>query len=231
MERKIRGFGIFSFIITLTAVLSLSITVFGQTQPLSERDEKFYIYSMEQLNTANKNLQEQLTLNQQVIKQIRTERDSLFSLLMRYQSGGAVPSQPVRQTTSAPANIRVGTGEFESSYRIALEKFNQRDYADAIARFEALLKHSRTHSLSDNAQYWIGEAYYAMKDYQQAIIEFEKVLTFEGTNKDDDAQLKLGLSYMRLNDNESSKRELTRLLSKYPESEFTELARKLLEGM
>ncbi len=29
---------------------------------------------------------------------------------------------------------------------------------------------------SDNAQFWIGETYYAKKDYEKAILEYEKVM-------------------------------------------------------
>ena len=120
---------------------------------------------------------------------------------------------------------------YERDYQAAYDAFNQGSYDRALTRFTNLLQRSRDNSLSDNAQYWIGECYYAKKDYNKALIEFEKVFTFAKSNKKDDAQLKLGLCYLRMNDKESAHRELTRLLSKYPDSEFTTLGRKLLRDL
>ena len=97
--------------------------------------------------------------------------------------------------------------------------------------FQALIQRDMNNALSDNCQYWIGEGYFGLKDYQKAVIEFEKVFSYSNTNKDDDAQLKLGITYIRMGQKEDARRELTRLLSNYPNSEFTALARKLLEEL
>jgi len=224
------------FIVIAVILISSMICnnlLFAQTQQnTSQKDEKFYIYSIEQLSAANKGLQEQLVQNQKLITRLRTENDSLISILRKYQSGGLTAAAPAKMKSS-PARTPVSTvpGDFEEGYRMALAKFNQVDYKQAKTLFKNLLIQNRSNSLSDNCQYWIGECHYALKEYQQAIIEFEKVLTFADTNKDDDAQLKLGLCYLRLNDNASAKRELTRLIANYPKSEFTELGRKLLEEL
>ena len=95
-------------------------------------------------------------------------------------------------------------------------------------KFESLLSQNRNNSLSDNAQYWIGESYYGLGEYQKAITAFEKVFTFSNSNKDDAAQLKLGLCYMKLNDNVKAREELEKLISDYPTSESVGLARRLL---
>jgi len=222
-------------------LLLINCPLLAQSDTVSVKDQKFYEYSITQLNSANKNLQEQLTSDQVLIKLLQTEKDSLVSLLQKFQSGtfapppstAEKPKTEAKTTTTAaavPASIPADS-DFDSAYRIAYEKFNQRDYKQAASMFQELLNKNRNHSLSDNCQYWIGECYYCLKDYRQAVVEFEKVLTFKNTNKDDDAQLKLGLCYIKLNDNPSAKRELTRLLSNYPDSEFTKLGRKLLEGL
>lgn len=217
--------------VILVSSMICSNLLFAQTgQNVSQKDEKFYIYSIEQLSAANKGLQEQLVQNQKLINRLRTETDSLVSILSRLQSGGLTPSASV-QKTSPQNSMAAAPGDFEEGYQMALAKFNQHDYKQARIMFKDLLAKNRNNSLSDNCQYWIGESYYALKEYQQAIIEFEKVLTFANTNKDDDSQLKLGLCYLRLKDNASAKREFTRLIANYPQSEFTGLGRKLLEEL
>ena len=120
---------------------------------------------------------------------------------------------------------------YDRDYQTALDAFNTGKYDRALVRFQALLSRSKDDALADNAQYWIGECYYGMKDYNKALIEFEKVFTFPKSNKKDDAQLKIGLCYIRLDDKENAQRELTRLLSKFPDSEFTTLGRKLLREL
>ncbi|MBC8278420.1 MAG: tetratricopeptide repeat protein [FCB group bacterium] len=219
--------------VLIFSLIGASLLAAQTQQAASQKDEKFYIYSIEQLSAANKGLQEQLVQNQRLITRLRTENDSLISVLRKYQSGGLTAAAPAKMksviTSPARTPVAAASGDFEERYRMALAKFNQVDYKQAKTMFKNLLMQNRNHSLSDNCQYWIGESHYALKEYQQAIIEFEKVLTFADTNKDDDAQLKLGLCYLRLNDNASAKRELTRLIANYPKSEFTELGRKLLE--
>jgi len=116
-------------------------------------------------------------------------------------------------------------------FRIAKLAFENRDYDTCIQYFESLIGSSTNHKLSDNAQYWIGEAYYGKRHYNAAIIAFEKVFTFPRSNKKDDAQLKLGLCYIRKGDKEKAREELNRLLSDYPNSEYVAKAEKLLSKL
>ncbi len=84
------------------------------------------------------------------------------------------------------------------------------------------------HSLADNAQYWIGECYFALGDYRAAILAFEKVFTFKQSNKNDYAQYKLGLCYYKLGDKKRARQEFQNLLDNYPDSPLVEKARKYL---
>jgi tol-pal system protein YbgF len=121
--------------------------------------------------------------------------------------------------------------DFDSRYQSALEKFDEGRYSEALKDLKQLLEQNPGNSLSDNCQYWIGECYYALGDFWQAICEFEKVFTFAKSNKYEDAQLKLGLCYLRLKDRESARRELTRLLARFPQSKYADLGRKLLKEL
>ncbi|MBN2102762.1 tetratricopeptide repeat protein [bacterium] len=117
---------------------------------------------------------------------------------------------------------------FSQQYQEALQTYRSRQYRTAITKFETLLSQDSHNSLSDNAQYWIGESYYGLGNYQKAIMSFEKVFTFSNSNKDDAAQLKLGLCYMKLNDQAKAREELQKLINNYPSSESVGLARRLL---
>ena len=68
-----------------------------------------------------------------------------------------------------------------------------------------------------------------MKQYQQAIIEFEKVRNFTNTDKDDDAQYKIGLCFKQMGDQKRAKDELEKLINLYPTSEYSESAKQLIK--
>lgn len=117
---------------------------------------------------------------------------------------------------------------FPDRYQEALQTYNTRNYRNAIQKFEDLLATNSKHSLSDNCQYWIGESYYGLGNFQQAVIAFEKVFSFSNSNKDDDAQLKLGLCYLRLNNKPKAKEEFQKLVDNYPTSEYVSVAKRFI---
>lgn len=134
------------------------------------------------------------------------------------------------QSSSGPVSS-ISMEEYQSRYDEARAYFEARDYATAIQYFESLLAASTNHSLSDNAQYWIGECHYAQRQYDSAIIDFEKVFTFAKSNKSDAAQLKLGLCYLRKGEKQKAQEELNRLLRNYPDSDYTSYAERVLNKL
>jgi len=135
-----------------------------------------------------------------------------------------------RSTTPPVSRERsiVRSTSFEDRYQDARKDYLERQYRVAIEKFESILITNTQHSLSDNCQYWIGESYWGLGNYQAALAAFKKVFSFEKSNKEDAAQLKIGLCYMRLNDKDKAKQELQRLIDSYPSSEFISSARRFL---
>ncbi|KAA3611133.1 MAG: tetratricopeptide repeat protein [Calditrichaeota bacterium] len=118
--------------------------------------------------------------------------------------------------------------EYQSRYDDARAEFEARNYESAIQLFESLISASTSHNLSDNAQFWIGECHYALRQYDAAIIDFEKVFTFANSNKADASQYKLGLCYMRKGDTTKAREEFDRLIRNYPDSPYSTKAETLL---
>jgi len=123
------------------------------------------------------------------------------------------------------------SSDFESEYKRGLEQYRARNYESAMAVFSALIQKNPNTTLSDNCQYWIGECYFARFNYNQAIVEFERVFSFTNSNKSDDALLKLGVSYLKLGEKEQAKSEFLSLISSYPTSEYKNLAQKYLSEL
>ncbi|MFQ5674874.1 MAG: tol-pal system YbgF family protein, partial [bacterium] len=117
------------------------------------------------------------------------------------------------------------------SYQDALDDFYAKKFGQAIEKFTALLRSSDTDNLADNAQYWIGECYYAQGNYESAIAEFEKVFAFDNNNKIDDAQFMIGIAYIKSGNSSLAQIELNNLLSFYQDSEYTARAEREFLGL
>ena len=136
--------------------------------------------------------------------------------------GAAVPPPPA---PPAPAASRAGNPEQE--YSAALATFRSREHGQAVLDFiDFIAKHPK-HPLAGNAQYWIGEAYWAQRDYRQALVEFEKVSEY-GPAKAPDALVKIGLCHARLRDASRAEQAWQRVVREYPKSEAAGLAQSLL---
>ena len=94
--------------------------------------------------------------------------------------------------------------------------------------FNDLIKQYPKGKYADNARYWIGECYYATGDYATAITSFVHVFDFKNSPKADDAQFKVGLSYLKMGQPAMAKEELKKLIDRYPASEYIERAKKYL---
>ena len=113
-------------------------------------------------------------------------------------------------------------------YKKAFDLYYGRDYAQSIIKFEELLQKFPASMYADNCFYWIGECQFALGNFAKAITAFRKVFTFKETEKADDAQLKLGYCYLRLGERKQATEEFKKIVSLYPESEYTERAKEEL---
>jgi tol-pal system protein YbgF len=130
-------------------------------------------------------------------------------------------SAPTMTTPSAPV------GDVSGAYNAALAEFRKRNFQEAASQFEGILN-SGTDKLADNCHYWIGESFYGMKKYDEAIKQFETVLGYPGSGKRPYAQLMIGNSYMALGDKAAAKDAYSKLVSTYPSSSLVEKAKEKL---
>ena len=174
---------------------------------------------------SNQSMQTELQAKEETIAQ---QEDALSDL--RFQNLELKANLEETQTKkSSVMKAATLSGDFGADYQRALDLFHKRWYLQAAALFKKLADSDRTHDLADNCQYWLGECYYAQKQYENAMAEFEKVFTFPNTNKADAAQLKIGLCWLELKEYPEAREQLIRLLSVYPSSEYVPRARIILD--
>jgi tol-pal system protein YbgF len=133
-------------------------------------------------------------------------------------------------TLPSPAQARPApkaSGNPDQEYTAALATYRAREHGQAVLDFVDFIAKYPKHPLAGNAQYWIGEAYWAQRDYRQALVEFEKVFE-HGPAKTPDALLKIGLCHLRLNDVPRAQKAWQRVVNDYPKSEPAAMARSLL---
>lgn len=135
--------------------------------------------------------------------------------------------------TSYPAerDYEVASGPFEQQYNSALNSFHEGQYRIAAATFERLLNEDPYNPLADNCQYWIGESNYARGKYFQAICDFEKVFTFDATDKRDDAQIMMGLAYLKAGQVDQARNDFSWLLACYENSEYYQRALRYMDEL
>jgi tol-pal system protein YbgF len=117
-------------------------------------------------------------------------------------------------------------------YKDAYETFQRGDLDGGRRKFEAFLKQYPNMELSDNAQFWIGETYFLKKDFEKAILEYEKVIVkYPEGDKVSSALLKQGLSFLELGDKTNARNLLKRVTDRFPQTEQADIAKKKLEAI
>jgi tol-pal system protein YbgF len=116
-------------------------------------------------------------------------------------------------------------------YRAAVELVRAGKHAEAQSALRAFLKAYPRHDYADNAQYWLGEDFYAQKDFTHALAEFRATIeTYPRGNKVPDALLKVGYCYQALGQPDKARAVLEQVVTLYPKSEPAALATQRLGG-
>ena len=122
--------------------------------------------------------------------------------------------------------------EARKAYEEALRLVEQKDYRGSIARFGEFLKKYPNSDYADNAHYWIGESRYALREFDQAILEFDIVRRkYPKGDKVPAALLKMGFAFAELGDKVDTRLILQELLDRYPQSEEAAKAKQKLKTL
>ena len=117
-------------------------------------------------------------------------------------------------------------------YDQAYLDYSRGNYSLAILGFAEFLRRSPYSTLADNAQYWIGECYYAQSDFRQARTEYETVVREHPRgDRVPSALLKSGLCALRLERDEEARHAFLELTDRFPDTEESMVARDKLRSM
>jgi tol-pal system protein YbgF len=125
------------------------------------------------------------------------------------------PPQPVQPTQIEGGSGQLGqltdsgsgntTGVMDdaaTAYENAFALLKNEQYDQSAAAFKAFISSNPDHPLTGNAQYWLGESYYARGNFEQAARTFaESYQKYPKGSKSPDNLLKLGMSLASLGNN------------------------------
>jgi tol-pal system protein YbgF len=129
-------------------------------------------------------------------------------------------------TASAPPTASGAPGE--QLYHDAFKLLQDGDYAAAARAFKSFVQSNPKHPLAGSAQYWLGETYYARRDYQQAMVAFaEGYKTYKTSPKGPDNLLKLGITLAAMNKKRDACAVFQRFNQDYPRA--TDLQKRRID--
>jgi len=143
-------------------------------------------------------------------------------------AGGEVPPPVAAGVPAPPVPATAATNE-QRAYDIALDQFKAGSYAAAVAGFSAFIKTFPKSSLAPSAQYWIGNAQYAQRDFRGAIAtQRQLIAAYPDSLKVPDAMLNIATAQLDLGEAAVSKRTLEDLVAKFPKSDAAIKAKQRL---
>jgi tol-pal system protein YbgF len=148
-----------------------------------------------------------------------------------YSSSGSVSqgaSNPALSSGPPPA----GAPSADTLYSNGLRDITSGKYDLARSEFQDYLRYYGNTDLAGNAQFYLGEIAYSQKNYDQAVAEYDKVLTtYQHSFKVPPARLKKALANIELGQKATGVRELREIVKRYPGTEEDRRARAKLKEM
>jgi len=107
----------------------------------------------------------------------------------------------------------------QKAYQNAFELLRDLRYDKSILAFRKFLKKYPDGRYAHIAQYWLGEANYAQRNFKSAIEDYNRLVTLHPKSpKAAEAMLKIGYSYYEMKDYKQARQSLQKLIKAHPKS-------------
>jgi tol-pal system protein YbgF len=179
---------------------------------------------------------DQLNNNMEQLR--RQQRDMYADLDQRVKAlearGGGAPAAAAAADSSSAGASAAGAAQATdtSAYQTAFGLLKDGQYDRAVQAFKDFLFNYPSSSLADNAQYWMGEAYYVNRSYSEAQGAFQRVIDkYPQSRKIPDALLKIGFCRYEMKLFDPAKAVLEQVVKQYPDAPAAKLAQERLDKM
>ena len=147
-------------------------------------------------------------------------------------AGYSPANQPSTQAPAGDSPTPLPTVSSDTLYQNALRDFSTGKYDLARQEFSDYLKNFPTNELASNAQFYLGEIAYAQGNYQDALAQYEIVMSnYPKSFKLAAAMLKKGFAEVELGMKSSGIRDLRELVRRFPGSDESRRAQAKLKEL
>ncbi len=192
---------------------------------------------LESLQGELQQLRNQTEIQQNEIKRLRSrlqdvtsDLDQRLSAIERQGGARKVINRTGKKASSK--SVAVVAGEEQKRYDEAFQLMKQGDYTGAARAFRGFIARYPSSPLASNAQYWIAESNYFVRNFRLSLKEFQKqVAQYPNSRKITDAMLKIGYTYYELGEWINARRALQEVVNRFPRTRNSNSAKVRLRVM
>jgi len=244
-----------SLLILASSLMALSCASGDRVRSLSVKTDEMNLLAIdikrdqEQLRTELKSLRESVdTLSSQVVaknaattQELKELSQRLEELLMTFEDlsqrqealrSAVLDLEDIISTLPSKGSKKTKRKSRKRIFAAARQDYNRSRYDSAVMGFRNYMAAYPNSSAADDAQYWIGESFFATKQYRKAVTEFTRVLeNYPKSDRTAETLLRLGICYMRLNEPKKGAEFFAKLSNRFPDSNEARLAKAELDKL
>src|SRR5579859_6360884 len=191
--------------------------------------------NLEEIKSRLGKLNQQLVDLQNTVQSLDAKISSGGAAQPAASSGGGGGGSVAQPAGGMPTSGGAGAGPAPSAdtlYSNGLRDITSGKYDLARQEFQDYLKYYGDTDLASNAQFYLGEIAYSQKNYDQAVSEYDHVLTnYPKSFKLAPAHLKKGMALIELGQKTAGVRELRDVVKRFPGTEEERRARAKLKEL
>lgn len=221
--------------------LEARIVKLEQALSSSDADKEHYVRStldlqmqLEALNTELRKLNgknEELVHNLQDAekrqKDFYIDLDTRLRRIEAAESAAAVA--PDRAGVDGTKDVSADPVGENRAFETAYNFYKAENYQNAAAAFRDFLKNYPQSVHEANVDYWMGNSFFLMKDYKNALSSYESLISkYQDHPRAPEAMLNIAECQLELNSRTAAKKTLKQLISQFPGSDASDKAKKRL---
>jgi len=175
------------------------------------------------------------TLNYELESTKKRQQDFYIDLDSRLRKlepspEGGDPGKPSETSASAPKKATADPAAETREYEKALNLFKANKIKEAASAFSGFVSQHPESTLAPNAQYWLGNAYFALHDCKKSIDAHKLVVNkWPQHSKAPDSLINIATCQQELGDKKGVKTTLETVVSKYPDTPAAATAKQRLK--
>ncbi|MCL2020609.1 MAG: tol-pal system protein YbgF [Betaproteobacteria bacterium] len=163
--------------------------------------------------------------NEQLKKRQQDLYLDLDSRLARFEGGSSASARPPGMTAPPSADPAAESRAYEE----ALNQFRASKYKEAAAAFIAFVNAYPDSDMAPNAQFWLGNAWYAQNRCQEAMeAQLALLQEWPDSSRAPDAMLVIANCQRDMKNRAAEQRTLKEIMTKYPDASVADEAKRRL---